>query len=56
MAIERIFKAVLGLLLLLGAVWFGVWQWAAVKTLVLGAIPFVIALIGLVFVLLSFEK
>lgn len=56
MAIERIFKGILGLLLLLGAVWL-FWAFAGeVLTLLKGVVPFVVALIGLIFVMLSFEK
>lgn len=56
MGIERIFKGVLGLLFILGAVYLLVRWFEDVAVLVLGGIPFVLGLIGLVFIMLSFEK
>jgi len=61
MAIERIFKGFLGLVLILGAIYllFGLsakWFLTPVITLIMGSIPFILALVGLVFIMLSFEK
>ena len=55
-ALERIFKAVVGLFLIFVAVSL-FWYWkSAFLLLVKGAVPLVIGLAGLVFLFLSLEK
>ena len=56
MMIQNLFKFVLGLLFLVGAVMLVVLWWNHFVTLVLGGIPLVLALIGVVFMLLGLEK
>jgi hypothetical protein len=56
MGVERFFKGVLGLLLLIAAVYLLVYWWTPVLNLIKGAVPFVVGLIGLIFIMLSFEK
>ena len=56
MALENLFKFFLGLVLIMGAVLLVVIWWTHFVTLVLGGIPLLLALIGLVFLLLGFEK
>ncbi len=62
--IERLFKVALGLVLiglavvlLFGTVWgIPVFFWDDFLVLVKGTVPVVIALVGVVFLMLSFEK
>jgi len=56
MGIERVLKAVIGLLLIVAALYLLVLWWASFVTLVLGGIPLLLGMIGLVFLLLSAEK
>ncbi len=56
MGIERFFKGILGLALIVAAVWLIVYWWPSVLTLIKGGIPFVVGLVGLIFLMLSFEK
>ena len=56
MMIQNLFKFVLGLVFLVGAVMLVVLWWNHFVTLVLGGIPLVLALIGVVFMLLGLEK
>jgi hypothetical protein len=56
MGIERFFKGILGLLLIVVAVYLIVVWGSDVLTLIKGGLPFIVGLIGLVFVMLSFEK
>jgi len=56
MALENIFKFFLGLLFIIGAVLLVILWWNQFVVLVLGGIPVLLALIGLVFILLGLEK
>lgn len=56
MGIERFFKGVLGLLLAVVAVYLLILWWPSVFVLIKGAVPFAVGLIGLIFIMLSFEK
>lgn len=56
MGVERFFKGVLGLLLIIAAVYLLVFWRYDVLALIKGAVPFIVGLAGLVFIMLSFEK
>lgn len=56
MGIERFFKGVLGLLLAIVAVYLLVLWRSDVLVMIKGAVPFVVGLVGLIFIMLSFEK
>ncbi len=56
MGIERFFKGVLGLLLAIVAVYLLILWGSDVLVIVKGTVPFVIGLVGLIFIMLSFEK
>lgn len=56
MAIEKLFKGFLGLILLLVAVYLIVIWRKDVLALIKGAVPFVLGLAGLIMLFLSFEK
>lgn len=54
--VERIFKAVFGLLLVILALYL-LWTWRHDFLAVLkGSVPVIIGLVGLIFLLLGFEK
>lgn len=56
MGAERALKAVIGLLLIVAALYLLVIWWQDFVTLFLGGLPLLIGMVGLVFLLLSAEK
>jgi len=54
---EKLFKGLIGLILIVASIYsLAAWWWGDFLTLVKGALPVLVFLIGLVFLLLSFEK
>lgn len=56
MEVENLAKGVVGLILILGSVWLITLWWSAFATIVKGFLPVFLILVGLIFVLLAFEK
>ena len=56
MGVEKVFKGVLGILLAVGGMYLLTRWWADFMTLLRGGVPVLIILIGLVFIILAFEK
>jgi len=56
MALEKLFKAVLGLFLIVIGVYGLVSWWASFLTILKGSVPVAVILIGILFLVLGFEK
>lgn len=56
MKIENLFKIFLGLVFLAGAVFLAVLWWEHFVSLVLGGLPWLLALVAVVFLLIGFER
>jgi UDP-N-acetylmuramyl pentapeptide phosphotransferase/UDP-N-acetylglucosamine-1-phosphate transferase len=56
MKIENLFKIFLGLVFLAGAVFLAVLWWNDFLNIIKGGLPWVVALVGVVFLLIGFEK
>ncbi|MBS3159838.1 hypothetical protein J4436_03540 [Candidatus Woesearchaeota archaeon] len=56
MKVENITKSVLGLVLIFFGLWLIIRWWSSFLVIVKGFLPLFLGLIGLIFILLAFEK